>query len=86
MSEKCCFSPEMSLKFSAYQNINDLLILRHCFFFCIQKPSIFSSCFGDNDSMDEHMSHCLASASLFHTLTKMESELWEALQGGMALG
>lgn len=36
--------------------------------------------------MYEHMSQCLASASLFHTLTKIESELWEALQGGIALG
>lgn len=59
------------------------MLLLYCFFSAF---SIFSLCFGDNDSMYEHMSQCLASASLFHTLTKIESELWEALQGGMAQG
>lgn len=48
-----------------------VLILLYCFFFCILKSYIYSACFGDNDSMHEHTSQCLASASLFCTLTKI---------------
>ena len=82
---------KMSFRFGSYKNKNwssaAVLILQYCFSFSeFRSLPSFSPCFSDNDSMYEHMSHCLASASLFHTLTKMESELWEALQGGMALG
>ena len=73
-----CFSPEMCLKLGHIQ----IKII------CSADSTVLflnSSCFGDNDSTYEHMSHCLASASLLHTLTEMESELWEALHGGMAL-
>lgn len=50
------------------------------------EASHLSSCLGDSDAMYELMSQCLASASLFHTLTKIESELWEALRGGNSSG
>lgn len=54
-SEKPGFSTKMSFRFGSYKNKNwsstALLILQYRFFFWIQKPSIFSSCFSDNDSI-----------------------------------
>lgn len=74
---------EMSI--SIYNvNINNL----QCWLYCSSFPELRSppSFLLASVTVIPRMSHCLALCCLFHTLSKMEIELWEALQGGDGSG